>query len=58
MPKRVTSKANFRYKIESSRLRVILFKISIISCKKISAKNKWFFAKNKCESANMESSTV
>ena len=25
---------------------------------KISAKNKWFFAKNKCESANMGSSTV
>ena len=25
---------------------------------KISAKNKWFFAKNKCKSANMWSSTV
>ena len=26
--------------------------------KKISAKNLWFFAKNKCKSANMGSSTV
>ena len=25
---------------------------------KISAKNKWFFAKNKCKHANMGSSTV
>ena len=25
---------------------------------KISAKNKWFFAKNKCKSSNMRSSTV
>ena len=29
-----------------------------MSCKKISDKNKWFFAKNKCKSENMGSSTV
>ena len=33
-------------------------KISTISCKKISAKNKCFFAKYNCKSANMGSSTV
>ena len=38
--------------------RIILRKISTISCNKISAKNKCFFAKNKCKSANMGSSTV
>ena len=38
--------------------RTIFHKISTISWKKISTKNKCFFAQNKCKSANMGSSTV
>ena len=50
--------SKFTWQISDTRLRVILRKISTISCKKIIAKNKWFSAKNKCKSANMGSSTV
>ena len=46
------------YKIESTRLRIILLKISTKRCQKISAKYKGFFAENKWKSANMRSSTV
>ena len=38
--------------------RIILHKISTIEFQKIFAKNKCFFAQNKCKSANMGSSTV
>ena len=38
--------------------RIILRKISTISCKKLVLKLNVFFANNKCKSANMGSSTV
>ena len=38
--------------------RIILHKINTIELQKINAKNMCFFAKNKCKSANMGSSTV
>ena len=59
MPKRwVSSQGKFLiqdsvYKIENNFTQNKYNKLQ-----KISAKNKWFFAKNKCKSANMGSSTV
>ena len=38
--------------------RIILLKISTISCKKLAIKISAFFAQNKCKSANMWSSAV
>ena len=48
-------KANFWYKIESTRLQENNFTQNKYN--KLQ-KNKWFFPKNKCKSANMGSSTV
>ena len=48
-----TIKANFWYKIENNFTQNKYNKLQ-----KISAENLWFFAKNKCKSANMPSSTV
>ena len=59
MPKRwVCSQGKFLiqdwvYKIENNFTQNKYNKL-----KKISSKNKWFFTKNKCKSANMGSSTV
>ena len=52
----------FTRQISDTRLSLQDWKIftqnKYIKLQKISAKNKWFFAKNKCKSANMGSSTV